>query len=238
MSASGIWLSKGYAQEVNDYSQMAPQDLQKFSLPPLSLLFENAKNSPSYEFQNVAIQIQQSLLNKQKKDFLSFFSLRGSYQYGKFSNDGYYSDVYTPAVSTFSSQSQNLYSLGAGINIPLDKLFDIGPSIKRQRLSIRSAELEREMKYEEIKKEIIILYADISLQMNTLKINSEALTLADAQYEIAEKNFANGKTSPGDLSIDKNRQSDTKKDYETCKSELIKNLMMLELISHTSFLKK
>ena len=38
------------AQEVSDYSQLSEEDYSKIVLPPLSVLFENAKNSPIYRF--------------------------------------------------------------------------------------------------------------------------------------------------------------------------------------------
>jgi outer membrane protein TolC len=226
------------AQQVSDYSGLKALDFENITLPPLSTLFENAKNSPIYEFNDVQVMVQKSLLDKQKKDFLSFFSLRGSYQYGKFSNDGFYSDVYTPAIDSYSSHSQHLYTVGAGISIPLDKIFDLSASTKRQKLAVRSAELEREMKFEELKKEIIELYSNVLLQINTLKLNDESLTLASTTYSLAEKDFVNGKITPDELSTYKTKEGFEKRAYETSKFELIKNLMTLELISHTQFLKK
>lgn len=223
---------------ISDYSQLSNYELQNINLPPLSLLFENLKKSPNYQFNDNAILIQKSLLAKQKKDFLSFFSIRGSYQYGRIANDAYYSDVYTPATSNFSSNTQNLYSIGAGLNIPIDKLFDIGPAIKRQRLAVRSAELEREMKYEELKKQVIELYSSLTLKMSTLRLCNEALVQTTMQYDVTENNFANGKATPTDLANAKSSQSRAKQEFETCKNELIRDMMTLELISHTSFLKK
>lgn len=223
---------------ISDYSQLSNYELQNINLPPLSLLFENLKKSPNYQFNDNAILIQKSLLAKQKKDFLSFFSIRGSYQYGRIANDAYYSDVYTPATSNFSSNTQNLYSIGAGLNIPIDKLFDIGPAIKRQRLAVRSAELEREIKYEELKKQVIELYSSLTLKISTLKLCNEALVQATMQYSITENDFANGKATPSDLASSKLSQSKAKQEFETCKNELIRDMMTLELISHTSFLKK
>lgn len=234
-------INKSFAQDatetVSDYSQLSNRELQNINLPPLSLLFENAKNSPIYLYQANEILIQKSLLAKQKKDFLSFFSIRGSYQYGKLANDLYYSDVYTPATTTFSSTKQNLYSVGAGISIPLDKLFDIGPSVKRQRLAVHSAELEREIKYEEIKKSIIELYSNVILQINTLRICNDAVVQTGVQFEVTENNFANGKANATDLATAKSSQSRAKQEYERCKSELQRDLMTLELISHTTFAK-
>ena len=70
------------AQEVSDYSQLSEEDYSKIVLPPLSVLFENAKNSPIYEMADVKARIERKLLQKEKWSFLGFFSLRGSYQYG------------------------------------------------------------------------------------------------------------------------------------------------------------
>lgn len=230
-----------YAQEqedeISDYSQLNEKDIQNIKLPPLSLLFENVKKSPTYQFSENAVAIQKKLLAKQKKDFLSFFSLRGSYQYGRIANDAFYSDVYTPATTNFTSSTQKLYSLGAGFSLPFDKLFDIGPSIKRQKLAVKSAEIEREMKLEELKKEIITLYSSLTLKISTLKLCNEALVQATVQYDITENNFANGKAKPSELAVAKSSQSNAKQTYETCKNELLRDMMTLELISHTTFFK-
>lgn len=223
---------------ISDYSELNNNELQNINLPPLSLLFENAKKSPIYQFQENDIFIQKMLLSKQKRDFLSFFSIRGSYQYGRMANDAYYSDVYTPATTNFSSTTQNLYSVGAGVSIPLDKLFDIRPSIKRQRLAIRSAELERDIKFEELKKQIIELYSSVMLNISTLKICNDAMLQANVQYEYTENKFANGKATPIDLSTTKSAQSQAKQAFETCKSTLTRDMMTLELLSHTSLFKK
>ena len=81
------------AQEVSEYSQLSEEDYTKIVLPPLSVLFENAKNSPIYEMADVKARIERKLLQKEKWSFLGFFSLRGSYQYGMFGNESTYTDV-------------------------------------------------------------------------------------------------------------------------------------------------
>lgn len=226
------------ADTISDFSQLSNYELQNINLPPLSLLFENLKKSPSYLFTQNAVLIQKRLLAKQKKDFLSFFSIRGSFQYGRVANDSYYSDVYTPATTNFSSNTQSLYSIGAGMSIPIDKLLDLRPAIRRQNLEVRSAELQRDIKYEELKKQVIELYSSLTLKMSTLKLCNEALVQATMQYDVTENNFANGKAAPTDLSVAKSQQSKSKQEFETCKNELIRDMMTLELISHTSFFKK
>ena len=114
----------------------------------------------------------------------------------------------SPPIRTWQSpQAQNGYTVGAGLSIPLNDLFDLKGRVSRQRLTLRSAELEREMKYDEIKKSIIEMYTMAISQMKVLQMRSESLVLANVQYEISEKNFANGTIESTDLSTDKERQS-------------------------------
>lgn len=226
------------AQEVADISQLNDDDYKKIVLPPLSVLFENAKNSPIYEMADVKATIERKLLRKEKWAFLGFFSLRGSYQYGMFGNESTYTDVALAPYLTYSTQAQNGYTVGAGVSIPLDDLFDLKGRVNRQRLSLRSAELEREVKYDEIKKNIIEMYAMATSQIKVLQMRSESLVLANVQYEISEKNFANGTIESSDLAVDKERQSTAREAYENSKFELTKSLMILEVISRTPIIRK
>ena len=220
------------AQEVSDYSKLQPSDYSSITLPPLDLLFENAKSAPTYELASVKEQIERKLLA-----FLGFFSLRGSYQYGMFGNESTYTDVAIAPYLTYATQAQNGYTVGAGVNIPLDGLFDLTARVKRQKLNVRTAQLEREVKFEEMKKEIILLYATATSQLNILKLNAEALMLANVQYSIAEKDFSNGAIDSGTLSSEKSRQSDAQEKFENSKFELSKSLMILELVTHTPILR-
>ena len=225
------------AQEVNNNSNSSEVDYENIVLPPLDVLFENAKNTPIYEMADVKAAIERKLLAKEKRAFLGFFSLRGSYQYGMFGNESTYTDVAIAPYLSYSTQAQNGYTVGAGVSIPLDQLFDLKPRVSRQKLAFRSAELEREIKYDEIKKEIIEMYAMATSQLQVLQMRSESLVLATVQYEISEKNFANGTIESSELSIDKERQSKAREAFESSKFELTKSLMILEVISRTPIIK-
>lgn len=155
-----------------------------------------------------------------------------------FGNESTYTDVAVAPYLTYSTQAQNGYTLGAGLNIPLDNLFDLKGRVSRQRLTLRSAELEREVKFDEIKKIIIEMYVMATSQIRVLKMRSENLVLANIQYEISEKNFANGTIDSADLSTNKERQSQAREAYENSRFELTKSLMILEVISRTPIMRK
>lgn len=235
-----LFCSVGFmrAQEVSNYSALVPEDYSNVTLPPLDVLFENAKKTPRYELAVVKEQIERKLLSKEKRAFLGFFSIRGSYQYGMFGNESTYTDVSIPPYLTYSTAAQNGYTIGGAVNIPLDGLFDLGARVKRQKLNVRSAELQKEIEFDEVKKNIIEMYAMANSQLNVLKVRSETLVLSNLQYEISEKNFANGTIESSELSVDKERQSQAREAYENSKFELTKSLMMLEVITRTRIIKQ
>lgn len=228
------------AQEitVSDYSNLQANDYLNLKLPPLDSLFENAKQGPIYQLAAVKEQIEKKILAKERKAFLSFFSIRGSYQYGTFSNDASYSDLITPVISTYSTAAQTNYTVGGAVSIPLDGLFDLAPRVRRQKLLVKTAQLEKEMKFEELKREIIQLYVTANAQLNTLKLRAEAVVLETAQYGIIEKDFTNGIIESKELSTQKSIQSNAIETYENSKAELNKSLMILEVITHSTIIKK
>ena len=226
------------AQELSNYDNLTIDDYANLTLPPLDVLFENAKNAPSYELAAVNEMVERKILSKEKKAWLGFFSIRGSYQYGNFTVDGTYSDVTQPLISSYTDGSQNMFSVGAAVVVPLDALFDLGGRVKRQKLVVRSYELLKEQKFEEVKKDIITLYSGASAQLNILKLRAESLVLANVEYTIVERNFASGTATSKELATEKERQSVAKERYEGSKAELTRSLMILEVITQTPIIRK
>lgn len=227
-----------YAQMSNDVNNLEINNYATLSLPPLDVLFENAKSAPTYELAVIAEQVEHSLLKKEKRAWLGFFSIRGSWQYGTFANDGYLSTIYDKPTYSYTKTEQTLYSVGASVSIPLDNLFDLGGRVKRQKLQLKSAQLTKQQTYDNLKQQIVELYANAKAQLNILKLRAESIVLSNEQYLIIEKNFANGTVSSGDLSDAKENQSMAMQRYENTKFDLNKSLLILEIITNTPIIRK
>lgn len=227
-----------HSQNITDVTKIKVKDFVNMQLPPLDSLFENAKNGPIYLMWEAKEAIERKNLSNEKKSVLGFFSLRGSYQYGMFGNEATYTDITVAPYLSYSTHAQNGYTIGAGLNIPLDELFDLKGRVNRQKLVLKTAQLEKEVKFEEVKREIIELYTMINSQINILKIRGEALELAKFQYEISEKDFINGMIESSALSIDKQRQSNALEAFEKSRYELTRSIMILEVVSKTPILKQ
>ena len=74
-------------------------------------LFENAKNGPTFALAETKVLIERKILLKEKKAFLGFFSLRGSYQYGMFGNEATYKDITIAPYLTYTTHAHNVHPI-------------------------------------------------------------------------------------------------------------------------------
>ena len=75
-----------------------------FKLPPLSVLFENAKSNPNILDLAKAEEIARAEVIKQKKHIFSYFYGHASYSYGKTDMWSNGSDTYSPLFQQFQGR--------------------------------------------------------------------------------------------------------------------------------------
>lgn len=73
-------------------------DYAKIKLPPLSVLYENARSTPSLQILEKEKQLQKKLLSKEKRNWLGFIHAGGSASYGIADNVASNTDVNTPLI--------------------------------------------------------------------------------------------------------------------------------------------
>lgn len=224
-------------QESN-ITEMTPDDYAHLELPPLEVLFENAKNNPVMQIQDIKQKEEISLLKKEKRNWLNYFSVNAGYSYGILGNTSGFSDSATPLYYQFNENTQHSYHIGGSILIPIESLFDLKPKVNRQRLRIKEIDIQKEQIIDELKQQIIELYTSILSSISVLKLKAEALAFANAQYKIGEQDFLNGKGGTDALGAQKQMQIKAVIDYESTRVILNSALLKLEIISRTPLLKK
>lgn len=211
-------------------------DYTHIQLPPLQTLYDNAQKTPAIEIFENQKNIQERLLKKEKRQWLNFLSLKAGYAYGKTDNYGSISDVQTPIFYQYTGIDQHYYNVGGNINIPIESLFDLKGKIKRQRLQVEGARLEKEKAFSELKQNISTLYVEILSAINSLKIAGEAVDLAQAAYSLKEIEFQKGTANATDLVNIKRQQMELNDIYQTTRSKLSSSILVLEIISNTPIL--
>lgn len=243
-----IFLLMGFAvnaQEVSNQQQETPIvnnvddssiDFASIQLPPLSVLYANARSNPSVAILEKEKQLQKRLLSKEKRGWLTFFSARAGYSHGVTDNYGTVTDVTSPIFYQYTGVEQSYWNVGGNLNIPLETLFDLGGKVKRQRLEIEKAGLAKEQAYELVKQQIAHLYVQILSNIATLKRSAEHLALYKGASATVEQEYRNKRTTIADVAETKRREFEASSSFEGLRANLQEQLLVLEIISHTPIL--
>jgi outer membrane protein TolC len=214
-------------------AQFSSQDeFLSLRLPPLDELFEGIRNSPMVEYYKYRMEGEELMLKTERRRWQEYISFFASYQYGVMAMNAYSNiGVDYPLIYQYSGSAQMWYSAGAHIRIPLDQLFDRGNRIRRQQLKIEEQVKERELWYDEQRLRLIELYTKTQEMLTNLKFAVEMYSLADAQFEVAQKDYIMGSTTAGALSNAKGQQVQALLQLERVKSELNSAILRMEVIS-------
>lgn len=222
----------------NDSAVFNEEKFKDLALPPLDVLYENAAKSPNIHLSDLKIKEQKLLLNKEKRAWADFFTIGTGYHYGNVGMYSSYSDATTPLISQYSGQTNTSWQVGLNVNISFEALFDLLPRVKRQRVAIEMAEVQREIVIDELHSSIVDLYVQAKLQISILKLQAQALIYANAMFKMIEQDFLNGQKDQSDISIAKSNQSKAQEAYERTKSILMNSMLTLEIVSKTSIVNK
>lgn len=233
-----IIFSPQFSNAQGDLPEYAPNDYAKMKLPPLDVLFENAKKSAVVELYQVKMEEEASALKTEKRSWLKFFKISTGYQWGRVGITSSFSDENTPLFYQFSGSSQSWYNVGASMSVPLNDLLDRKNRIQRQELKTRATKVEIEKWHDEQKLRIIELYMKANRELSIIKSRIEELTLSEAQYKINENDFRNGLIDISILNRAKGIQSTATEEYEKAKAELSTALLQLEVLSKTKIVGK
>ena len=122
-----------------DSSEEKSINFSEFKLPPLAVLFENAKANPKILTLAKAQEIAEAEVAKQKRHIFSYVNGHGSYSYGKTDMWGNNSSTYSTMIYQFQGSTQNYWNIGVSVAVPLEDILDLGASVKRKRLEVEQA---------------------------------------------------------------------------------------------------
>jgi len=213
-------------------------DYTKLLLPSLEELFENAKKSPSVEMFESKMMEQDNQLKTEKRSWLKYFKVGGSWQYGNIGVNSMFTDQNTPLFYQYSGATQNARFVSGTVSVPFDDLFDRSNRVKRQKMQRRSTELEMEKWFDEQKLRIIDSYVKLTSAMSVLKKKAENLTLTQAQVKSLEADFANGNAEIAALTVAKKMEVDAYETFKITEGTITAELLHLEILSRTKIISK
>ena len=236
--------STSYAQYNNsgisagffDSSENNAINFSNFHLPPLAVLFENAKQSPRILTLEKAQELAKAEVAKQKRHIFSYIHGHASYSYGKTDMWGQGSESYSTVLKQYQGREQSYWNVGVNLAIPLEDILDLAGSVKRKRLEVDMAMYKKDQEYENIKKEIGTLYVKITNSLVTLKTAGEGAAIYQGAGALNLEDFHQGNMSIEDFAWTKQHELGVVQTYQNLQTTITTDIITLEILSHTPIL--
>ena len=220
-----------------DSSDNTTINFSTFHLPPLAVLYENAKQNPTILSLNKAQEIAQAEVAKQKRHIFSYVQGHASYSYGK--TDMWGNNNSTQSYTTiyqFQGSEQSYWNVGVNVSVPLEDILDLTASVKRKKLEVDQARIAKDVAFDELKKNIASLYIKITNNLVTLKTNSEGAAIYQGAGALNQEDFHQGNMTIEAFAGTKLNEVNVVSQYQSMQTTITTDIITLELLSHTPIL--
>ena len=220
-----------------DSSDNSTINFSTFHLPPLAVLYENAKQNPTILSLNKAQEIAQAEVAKQKRHIFSYIQGHASYSYGK--TDMWGNNSSTQSYTTiyqFQGNEQSYWNVGVNLSVPLEDILDLTASVKRKKLEVDKARIDKDIAFDELKKNIASLYIKITNNLVTLKTISEGAAIYQGAGALNQEEFHQGNMTIEAFAGTKLHETSLVSQYQSMQTTITTDIITLELLSHTPIL--
>ena len=219
-----------------DSSENATINFSTFHLPPLAVLFENAKQNPQILSLAKAQEIAQAEVAKQKRHIFSYVHGHASYSYGKTDMWGQGSTSYNLVLQQFQGSEQSYWNVGVNLNVPLEDILDLGAAVKRKKLLVDQARIQKDLAFDRLKQEITMLYIRITNNLVALKTSSEAAAIYQGAGALNQEDFHQGNMTIEGFAETKMREIGVVQGYQSLQTQITTDIITLEILTHTPIL--
>ena len=236
--------SASYAQYNNsgisagffDSSENNTINFSNFHLPPLAVLFENAKQNPKILSLEKAQELAKAEVAKQKRHIFSYIHGHASYSYGKTDMWGQGSESYSTVLKQYQGREQSYWNVGVNLAVPLEDILDLAGSVKRKRLEVDMAMYDKDLAYDNLKTQIATLFIKITNALVTLKTAGEAAAAYQGAGALNLEDFHQGNMSIEDYAWTKQHEVGSVSSYQSMQTQITTDIITLEILSHTPIL--
>ena len=232
-SAFAQFDESGIAAGFFDSSREKDINFSEFHLPPLAVLFENAKSSPQIMSLEKARQLAQAEVAKEKKHIFSFIKGNASYSYGKTDMWGNNSTTTSPMIYQFQGSEQSYWNIGVNLSVPLEDILDLTAAVKRKKIEADQAAIAKDIAYDELKLQIATLFVKITNNLVTLKSLGESAAAYQGAGALNREDFENGNMSIEDYAWTKQHESGQVSGYQSLQTTITTDILTLEILTHT-----
>ena len=232
--ANAQYNDSGISAGFFDASEGSTIDFSKFHLPPLAVLLENAKSNPQILSLAKAQEIAQAEVSKQKRHIFSYVHGHASYGYGKtdmWGNNS--SNLSSNMIYQFQGSEQSYWNVGVNLAVPLEDILDLKAAVKRKKLEVDAARINKDIAYDQLKLQIVTLYVKITNDLVALKTASENAAIYQGAGQLTQEQFHNGEMSIAEFALTKARENGAVNAYQQMQTSITTDIVTLEILTHT-----
>ena len=219
-----------------DASENSTINFSNFHLPPLAVLFENAKQNPQILSLEKAQEIAQAEVAKQKRHIFSYVTGHASYSYGKTDMWGQSSSSYNYVLQQYQGSEQNYWNVGVNLAVPVEDILDLKASVKRKKLEVDRAIIAKDQAYDQLKLQIATLFVKITNDLVSLKTASENAAIYQGAGALNLEEFHQGNMSIEDFAETKRFEQGAVASYQSLQTQITTDIITLEILTHTPIL--
>ena len=219
-----------------DGSKEQSINFSEFHLPPLAVLFENAKATPKVMSLQKAQEIAEAEVAKQKRHIFSYINGHASYGYGKTDMWGQGQSGYSIILKQYQGSEQSYWNVGVSLSVPLEDILDLTAAVKRKKLEVDQAIYAKDLAYDQLKLQIAGLFTKITNDLIRLKTASENAAIYQGAGSLNLEDFHNGNMTIEDFAWTKSREDGAVSSYQNLQTTIITDILTLEIITHTPIL--
>ena len=216
-----------------DSSNEKDINFSEFHLPPLSVLLENAKSNPQILTLEKARELAEMEVAKQKRHIFSYVTGHASYSYGIGDTWGNSSSGYNATIYQYQGSKQAYYNIGINLAIPIEDILDLTAAVKRKRIDVEKAVIDKDIAYDQLKLQIATLFVKITNNLVSLKTLGEAAAALQGAGALDRENFENGNMEIGVYAGTKMNESSQVSSYQQLQTEITTDIITLEILTHT-----
>lgn len=216
-----------------DSSNEKDINFSEFHLPPLAVLFENAKSNPQILTLEKARQLAEMEVAKQKRHIFSYVTGHASYSYGIGDMWGNSSSGYSATILQYQGTKQAYWNIGINLAIPIEDILDLTAAVKRKRIDVEKTIIEKDIAYDQLKQRIASLFIKITNNLVSLKTLGEAAAAYQGAGALTREDFENGNLDIANYADTKRFESSQVSGYQGLQTEITTDIITLEILTHT-----
>ena len=216
-----------------DSSSEKDINFSDFHLPPLAVLFENAKTNPQILSLEKARELAEAEVAKQKRHIFSYVTGHASYSYGIGDMWGNSSSGYNQTILQYQGTKQAYWNIGINLAIPVEDILDLTAAVKRKRIDVEKAVIDKDIAYDQLKLQIATLFVKITNSLVSLKTLGEAAAASQGAGALNKEDFENGNLEIAAYADTKREESSQVSGYQDLQTTITTDIITLEILTHT-----